>query len=188
MATISGRTNRLRLFGAAVALAVVIAPALAVAQRSGPPRGGGRGPHGGGPWGHGDGPGPGFEAHLHEHMMLRLDLSSEQKAEVKAVMESQSETAKALSERFDTAQAEVRDLAEADLFDETAIRHAAERAAAIRIEMVVERARTGHEIRQLLTAEQQAVLDEMRQKKGDLEDRLRDRRFDRRGWTDDSSE
>lgn len=144
--------------------AATSANAAAVTQeqpRMGPdsPRGRGpgmmgprRGPMGGrmgGPFGFG----PGFRA---------LDLTDDQKAQLKQIAESHREEFKAAGDKSRAAHNGMRALIEADQIDENAIRAKSQEIAAAEAEVMILNARVRQQSLQVLTAEQQTKLKELR--------------------------
>ena len=152
-------TRKHRLMIAICGLALLGAALPALAQ----PRG-----HGA----HGDGGPSGMDRHRLEHIAQRLELSDGQREELKeafaARFEAGAETRHGLSE----ARQRLDDLIHGASFDEAAIREAAGALAALEADLAVERARQAQKMRQILTPDQLAKLDEMRGER---------RRFERRG-------
>ena len=106
--------------------------------------------------------GPGGGGHRLEHLALRLDLSEGQREELRQAFaegfEAGAETRRAL---FEAKRALGEQVRSAD-FDEAAIREAAAAVAGLEADMAVARAKRGQELRQILTPEQAALLEEMR--------------------------
>ena len=127
--------------GIAIAGALLIAASVVFAQ--GPPRGGGRG--GQGP---GDGLGP---------LGRDLNLSDEQKAQIKKIQDSFREADQALFDQMKTLR-ESEPNPMSGSFDEAAVRATAEAKAKIQIELEVSRAKMMSQIAAVLTAEQKAQL------------------------------
>ena len=120
---------------------------------------------------HQRGRGPGMmDGHRLEHLAQRLELSDGQREEFKemfvARFEAGGESRRAVFEARQALDAQIH----ADSFDEAAIRTAAGALAALEADLAVERAAQVQKMRQLLTPEQLAKLDEMR---GDRQDRGR---------------
>ena len=120
-----------------------------VAFSQGPqgPRGGSfHGEHGGPPH---DGLGP---------MARDLNLTDEQKAQIKKITDSFAESTKALHEQLRTLHESQPDPLSGAAFDEAAVRSAAEARAKIEVELEVTHARIMSQIFSLLTPEQKAKL------------------------------
>lgn len=119
----------------------------------GPPPGGGpgmRGPGGpGGPMGFG----PGFR---------ELDLSDDQKAQLKSIAESHRDEFKAIGEKTRAAREGMRELMEADAINEAAIRAKSVEIANADADAMILNAKIRKESMQILTSEQQAKLKELR--------------------------
>lgn len=112
--------------------------------RMGPPRGG----FGGGPWGPRDGLGP---------LARDLNLTDQQKAQIKAIHESFAASTKDLHEQLRALhESEPNPLTAA--FDEATVRSAAEAQAKINVELQVAHARMMSQIGAVLTNEQKAQL------------------------------
>src|SRR6185436_9923241 len=129
-------------FGVGSALAGVLLIAASAAFSQGPPRGGrgGQGP--------GDGLGP---------LGRDLNLSDEQKAQIKKIQESFREADQALFSQMKTLRASEPNPM-SDSFDEATVRAAAEAKAKIQIELEVSRAKMMSQVAAVLTAEQKAQL------------------------------
>ena len=120
----------------------------------GPPRGDGpmggirmRGP--GGPMGFG----PGFR---------ELDLTDDQKAQLKSIAESHRDEFRAAGDKVRTAREGMRELVEADSINESAIRAKSVEVAAAEAEVMILNAKVRQESMQVLTSEQQQKLKELR--------------------------
>ena len=148
-------TPRHRLTIAAIGLLLVGAALPALAQ---PPGKGGRG--------------PGFmDGHRLEHLALRLELSDGQREELKAAFSERFEAGAERRQAMFEARRALRQAIHAESFDEAAIREAAAAVAALEADRAVERAKGAQKLREILTPEQLAELEQMRE----------DRRSGRRG-------
>lgn len=127
--------------------------AVAFSQRGGmpgpPPDGGFRG--GPGPR---DGLGP---------LGRDLNLTDDQKAQIKKIMDSAEESTKSLREQMRTLHESEPDPLKDGAFDEAAVRAAAEARAKVQVELEVIHARTMSQVFAVLTAEQKAQLAAKRQ-------------------------
>lgn len=113
----------------------------------GPSGPGMRGP--GGPMGFG----PGFR---------QLDLSDDQKTQLKSITDSHRDEIRAAGEKVRAARESMRALVEADAINEGAIRAKSSEIAAAEADMVILNAKIRKESMQILTAEQLAKLKEFR--------------------------
>ncbi len=113
-----------------------------------------RGP--GGPGGPGmRGPGGGFE-------FRGLDLSDDQRAQLRKVREAHQSEFKAAGEKMRAAREGMRALIDADAINESAIRTKSNEVAAAEADLAILNAKVRAESMQILTADQQAKLKEMR--------------------------
>lgn len=135
--------NRHRLTVAICGLALLLASVPALAQ----PRGGGHGF---------------MDGHRLEHLALRLELSDGQREALKELFTDRFEAGFEARQGMFEARKALHDQIHADTFDEAAVREAAEAVAALEVERAVERAQQVQKMRQILTPEQLAELEEMR--------------------------
>ena len=142
------KLNRKKFSVATIAGALLLTGA-AMAFSQGPPRGGG---FRGGP-GPGDGLGP---------LARDLNLTDDQKAQIKKITQSFAESDKALHDQLRTLHQSEPDPM-SGTFDEAAVRAAAEARAKIQIELEVSHAKAMSQIAGVLTAEQKAQLAAKRQ-------------------------
>ena len=139
----------------AVATVTVIGQDQPQQRQHGPGVGGPGGPGGpgmrrpGGPMGFG----PGFQM---------LDLSDDQKAQLKQIAESHRDEFKAASDKVRAAHEGMRALLDADAVDESAVRAKGAEIGAADAEVMLLNARVRKESMQILTPEQQAKLKELR--------------------------
>ena len=125
--------------------------------------------------GHGRGGGPGgMDGHRLEHLALRLELSDGQRAELRQAFEARFEAGAETRRALFEARQELRRQIHADGFDEEAVRQAAAAVAALEADAAVDRARQAQKLRQILTPDQVAELERMRDERGE-------RRFGKRG-------
>jgi Spy/CpxP family protein refolding chaperone len=123
----------------------------AIAGGPGAPGGGMRGP--GGPMG----PGPVFRG---------LDLTDDQKAQLKSIADSRQNEFRAAQEKIAAAREGIRDLIEADTINEGAIRAKSAEVAAAEAELMILNAKLRKDSLQILTADQLAKLKEQRESRG----------------------
>jgi Spy/CpxP family protein refolding chaperone len=107
-----------------------------------------------GPGDFGRGPGPRREG---LPFLRNLNLSDDQKAEIKKIMDSEAASTKDLHDQLRTLH-ESEPAPFSTAFDETAVRAAAEARAKIEVELEVSHARTMSQIASVLTTEQKAQL------------------------------
>lgn len=132
---------------------------FAVAQRSGDGKKGGWGNRGG---------------HHRGGMMLRgLDLTDEQKAQVKQIMEASKEKSQSLRESLKANREKMNEATANGAFDEAQVTALATEKGNISAQMTVEHARSKSQIFALLTAEQKAKAVEMKSK---MKDRFKARK------------
>jgi protein CpxP len=174
-------TNRFKISLAAVVAALMLAavvstfaeatvdkPALTAQDRQpgrpdGAPHGGpGPGPRMRGPGGPMGGPlgfGPGFQ---------QLDLTDDQKAQLKSIADSHRDEFREAGQKLGAAREAMRALIEADQIDESAIRAKSTEVAAAEAEVAILNARVRQQSMQVLTSEQQAKLKELRESRQQL--------------------
>lgn len=97
--------------------------------------------------------GPGFR---------ELDLTDDQKAQLKSIAESHRDEFRAAGEKARAAHEGMQALMDADAIDEAAIRAKSAEIAAAEADVMILNANVRHESLQVLTSEQQAKLKEMR--------------------------
>ncbi len=129
-------------FVAAIAGVLLMVTSVVFSQQGPPPGGGFRG---------GQGPGGPFGPFERE-----LNLTDDQKAQIKKIADSFRESEKTLHDQLRTLHEGEPGLSET--FDEAAIRAAAEARAKIQVELEVSRAKMMFQITSLLTPEQRAQL------------------------------
>lgn len=140
---------------------------VGLSQQGGPrPDGGpGRGGFRGGPGGHGGPGGPGGPGGRDGLGPLArdLNLTDEQKAQIKKITDSFEESTKALREQMRSLHESERDAPKDGAFDEAAVRAAAQARAGVQVELEVAHARMMSQVFNVLTAEQKAQLAAKRQ-------------------------
>jgi periplasmic protein CpxP/Spy len=163
-------TTRIKTSLAAAIAAVSLMAAAPILTAQDQPRGAGpgmRGPGGPGMRGPGGGPrgfGPGFRA---------LDLTDDQKAQLKTIADSHRDEFRAARDKARAARDGMQALVEADTLDESAIRAKSTEIAAAEADIMILNAKVRHESRQVLTSEQQTKLKELRTTR---QDRMKQRR------------
>lgn len=102
-----------------------------------------------------------------QRMALVLGLSSEQQTQIQAILQSERQTVAPLLKSLRANREAVRKLAQAENFDEGAVRDLATAAAATRAELIVARARTQNRIHAVLTPEQRTLAAKLRRTHGE---------------------
>ncbi|HEX8352131.1 MAG TPA: Spy/CpxP family protein refolding chaperone [Pyrinomonadaceae bacterium] len=152
--------NRKRVIGGAAAFAAALLMSVAaLAQHGGP------GGHHRGPGMHGTHGGPGHHGKMLGHLARELNLTDAQQAQVKQIVESFHESNKGLHEQLmkGGGHGPFEGLKDG-VFDEAAVRAAAQARANLHVEMEVTHARLMSQIYALLTPEQKAKVAELRQR------------------------
>ena len=91
-----------------------------------------------------------------------LDLTDDQRAQLRKIREARQSEFKAAGEKLHTAREGMRALMEADSINESAIRSKSQEVAAAEAEVAILNAKVRAESLQILTSEQQAKLKELR--------------------------
>ena len=153
-------TNTLKISLAAGLVAVVLAAGTGLVQaqdsqmprrgpgQGGPPPPGMRGP--GGPMGMGIGPG-----------FRELDLTDDQRTQIKSIMESHQAEFKAAGDKMRAVREGMQALIEADTLDEAAIRAKSAEVAAAEADSAILGAKVRQQTLQVLTSEQLTKLKEL---------------------------
>jgi len=145
-------------FPMALVIALLMLPAVAMAQPADRPM------H--------PGPGPGRGPNL-ERMVEHLDLTPQQRDSIDAILTKHRDAAMTLEKQLQTARDTLRDAIHADLFDEAAIRDASAAVSLLEADRAVDQARLLQEVRQVLTPEQKEKMDQLQQRRRDrMHDRL----------------
>ena len=164
------RSNWKKMSGV-IAFAGALLLTMAMVVFSQGPGGGGPGPRErgfhGGPGGGGGGPRDGLGP-----LGRDLNLSDEQKAQIKKIRDSFEESTKSLRDQLRTQHESQPDPLGGGAFDEAAVRTAAQARAAVQIELEVAHARMMSQIFSVLTPEQKTQLAAKRQQ---FEQRHRER-------------
>jgi periplasmic protein CpxP/Spy len=113
------------------------------------------------------GPPPGHEhayMHGHEHMMgffaKQLNLTDEQKTQIKAIMQKERPVMKPLFQQSHQIELQLRQYAEGT-YDEPKVRALATQKAQVEVELSVQKTRIHNEMFQILTPDQQTKMKEM---------------------------
>lgn len=153
MSAVVAVTGALLLMLAVVGLSQQGRPHGGPGREGGPGRGGFHGGPGG-PGGRGGVLGP---------LARDLNLTDEQKAQIKKITDAFEESTRALHEQMRTLHESERDAPKDGAFDEAAVRAAAQQRAGVQVELEVARARMMSQVFSVLTAEQKAQLAAKRQ-------------------------
>jgi protein CpxP len=94
------------------------------------------------------------DGHHFKKMTKALNLTSQQQDAIKAIFEKNRPQVKAQVQEMKSERQTLHSLIQADAIDEAAIRAQSAKVAAIQADLAVQRARSGQEIRALLTPEQ----------------------------------
>ena len=147
--------------GIAVLTLAAGAPLLMAQQDQQPQQRQGRGP--GGPGGPGmRGPGAPGGPMGFGHGFRNLDLTDDQKAQLKKIAEARRSDFEAAGQKVRAAREGMRTLVEADSINESAIRAKSAEIAAAEADVMILNAKVRQESLQVLTSEQQAKLKEQR--------------------------
>lgn len=96
-------------------------------------------------------------------MMLRgLDLTDEQKAQVKTIMQSSRESSKPLREQMKANRQKLQTLSDSGNFDQAQVQALADEQGRLTAQMIVEKEKVKSQISAILTAEQKAKAAEMK--------------------------
>ena len=165
-----------RVVLAVAAVAALVVSTVAIAE-PGPGRHGRH--HRGFGAGHHGGPG-GHIAHLAE----KLDLTEEQRTEIRGLMEAQRDANAEQRQALRTAKQALREAVHAETFNEGAIRQASADVAALEVEQAVDRAELYQSIRQVLTPAQLEELEQLKAQRAERRAERRERRSQRWGGGD----
>ena len=108
------------------------------------------------------GRGPGDEGRHMPRMAEILGLSTEQQTKIKEILQQERQAVAPLQAQLQTSREQLREAAQADTFDEAAVRKLAETQAATRTELTVARLRTRHQVQAVLTPEQRDLAKRLR--------------------------
>ena len=108
---------------------------------------------------HGMGMGMGMEGHLH-FMAAKLNLTDDQKTQMKAIMQKEHPAMKPLHEQMRQIDQQLRQYVEGN-FDEAKVQALAAQKAQIQAQMTVQETRIHNQIFQLLTDDQKSQLKKM---------------------------
>jgi protein CpxP len=111
-------------------------------------------------------PGPGFRGGFHGGRLLEtLQLTNEQRAAIDGLFAANRDNARSLHQRLQEQRQLLRNAAQAQPFDEAAVRFQAQELAKLQAEMMVQRIAVTNQISSFLTADQKAKLQELREQR-----------------------
>jgi Spy/CpxP family protein refolding chaperone len=93
--------------------------------------------------------------------LKQLEVTADQKAEVKTILRKYQPTVGPLIKQVVTERRALRDIIRAETIDETAIRAQAAKVASLEADLAVQRAHVSHDIRAVLTPDQLQKLKDM---------------------------
>ncbi|MEI6206603.1 MAG: Spy/CpxP family protein refolding chaperone [Desulfuromonadales bacterium] len=107
------------------------------------------------------GPPPGLERggeSFEARMAKILKLTDTQKSQIKAILDAEREQAKPMMDKMHESREQLKQLADATVFDETAVRAVAVAQSQIEVELIVSHTRTLNKVNTLLTPGQRELL------------------------------
>jgi Spy/CpxP family protein refolding chaperone len=103
-----------------------------------------------------------------ERLADRLDMTEQQRADTKAILDDSRQQMVKLREQMRENRVQLKNLAGKTDFDEAAVRSIADKQGDLKANMIVLRARQRHAMKAVLTDEQRVQLDDMRERKTHL--------------------
>jgi protein CpxP len=149
-----GKLNRIRPIALAAVMALAIAVPFAIAQSKDA-----RGPRGQ----HAEGRGPGMRGDRMGGAFRNLDLTDAQKAQMKQIRESHSQTLRPLMEQIRSKRQELHQASEGATFNEALVAQKLAEIAPLEAKLMGEQFRTHQEMLSVLTAEQKTKLEQLRE-------------------------
>ena len=116
-----------------------------------------------------------------QRIAQRLNLTDDQKAQIKTILRSEKDTLKPLLDQLHAARENLRAAIQASDANETTVRAASARVAAVEADLAVERMKIYGKIAPILTDEQRQQISEFEQHADDFADRAIARASDRLG-------
>jgi protein CpxP len=125
-------------------------------------------------------------------MMLRgLDLTDEQKAQVKTIMQSSKEASKPLREQMKANRQKLQTLSDSGNFDQAQVQALADEQGKLTAQMIVEKEKVKSQISAILTTEQKAKAAEMKaqfkQKRAERKQKWAEKRAAKTATTDSTN-
>ena len=143
------KSNRMKIFIAAVAILLVGAVAIAQTMRRAA-------------YGHRDGM---FGGHMLAFYAHKLDLTDAQQSQLKDIMAKEKPALKPLFQQLAQSRHQMRQLEEADTFNEAQVRTLATQQSQAMTELIVQKARIESEMLQVLNPDQKTKFKEMMDKR-----------------------
>jgi Spy/CpxP family protein refolding chaperone len=106
-----------------------------------------------------------------QRIAQRLNLTDDQKAQIKTILQAERNTLKPLLGQLHTARENLRAAIRAGDANETSVRAASAQVAAVAADLAVERMKIYGKIAPILTDEQRRQISDLRQRAGDFTDR-----------------
>lgn len=128
-----------------------------------------------GPRGDGHCNGPCFDSPRGDGPLARLDLSDEQREQIRAIIDSEREQMRSLRDAAQQSREATRKALQADSVDEAKVRQLAHEQADKRVDLQLARQQTRAKIDAVLTAEQRQQLQQQREKRQERRQDRRDR-------------
>ncbi|MGP8019897.1 MAG: Spy/CpxP family protein refolding chaperone [Limisphaerales bacterium] len=116
-----------------------------------------------------------------QRITQRLNLTDDEKAQIKTILRSEKDTLKPLLGQLHSARENLRAAIRASDANETTVRAAAAKVAAVEADLAVERMKIYGKIAPILTDEQRQQISEFEQRADDFADRAIARASDRLG-------
>ena len=146
--------NRFKAIALAAALALAVAVPIAIAQSTDPGQKGGT---------HQFGRGHGGRGEMAGAMFRNLDLTDAQKAQMKQIRESHSQTLRPLIQQVRAKRQEIRQASKNGTFDEALVTQKLNEIAPLEAKLMGEEFRTHQEMLAVLTPDQKTKLDQLRE-------------------------
>src|ERR1041384_3001069 len=146
--------NRFKAITLAAALALAVAVPIAIAQSTDPGQKGGT---------HQFGHGHGGRGAMAGAMFRNLDLTDAQKAQMKQIRESHSQTLRPLMQQIRAKRQEIRQASKNGTFDEALVTQKLNEIAPLEAKLMGEEFRTHQEMLAVLTPDQKTKLDQLRE-------------------------
>lgn len=98
-------------------------------------------------------------------LLAQLNLTDDQKTRIRTIFANHRDAFRALHEQLREKRVALREAARTEPFDEALVRSRAQEVANVQVEMMVARTRLVNEVTSVLTPEQKAKLDELREQR-----------------------
>lgn len=115
------------------------------------------------------------------HLLSALGLSDEQREQIHNIFVYGRDSIRPLHQQLQEKRTALREAAATSPFDEGRIRSLAQELSGLQAELTIERARLANQLLGLLTSEQKARLEELRQQRQEQFKEWRERRFSNPG-------